>query len=708
MTSPDAVRAMLGARSVAVVGASARPGSFGERLVTEVLRSPSAPDGAPGQPAVRRRGRPALRPVARDLADPVDLVLLAVNDDAVEEQLSLAAERGRPRRRWCSARSWSPPAPGPSLRQRLDRRGRGARAWRCAAVAAWASCSVAGGLRALGYLERDDLPAGPVALVSHSGSAFSALLRTRRRIGWTSAVSSGQELVTTTADYLEHALDQPGTRVVALVLETLRATDRLRAALDRAAAQDVPVVLLAVGGTPAASALVTAHSGALAGAGRGLGGADRRARPAPGRRPRRDGRPARAAHRRAAGASGTGRAPASPPCTTPAPSGCSSPTSRTARGVPFAPLVGGHHEPAGGAARPRPRGGQPAGRLGHRRRHPGAVRGLRCPPWPTTRRWRRSRWPSTWSRSTTATTPTRGPCSTRWPRTDKPVVVLTNVASAVDQAWADPAARRRRPGARGHPQRAARAGPPAGPGRPRRCRRCRPRSTPSAGTGGWPGSAPARWTRWSRSRCCATTASPPSRCGPRARADEAVAAADQVGYPVVLKTDERVAHKSDVGGVRARPAGRGRRWHAAYDDLRDRLGPRVVLCSTARAGRRAVARPDPRPAGRRPGRGRARVACWSRCWRDRAVGLPPLDDRPGRPAGGPAPAPAGAGRRARPAGGRPRRRGAGGGGAGGDRDSSSATRVRGARRQPARRRSRRRRRGRRPRRRRLTRLQKIA
>ena len=34
---------MLGARSIAVVGASARPGSFGERVVTEVCRSPGEP-----------------------------------------------------------------------------------------------------------------------------------------------------------------------------------------------------------------------------------------------------------------------------------------------------------------------------------------------------------------------------------------------------------------------------------------------------------------------------------------------------------------------------------------------------------------------------------------------------------------------------------------------------------------------------------------
>ena len=61
--------------------------------------------------------------------------------------------------------------------------------------------NVARGLRAIGYVEPDPLPAGPVALVTHSGSVFSALLRTRRGFGFSLAVSSGQELVTTAADY---------------------------------------------------------------------------------------------------------------------------------------------------------------------------------------------------------------------------------------------------------------------------------------------------------------------------------------------------------------------------------------------------------------------------------------------------------------------------------------------------------------------------
>src|SRR5262245_42959930 len=40
------------------------------------------------------------------------------------------------------------------------------------------------GVRALGYLEPDPMPAGGVCLVTHSGSAFSTLLRAGRGFGF--------------------------------------------------------------------------------------------------------------------------------------------------------------------------------------------------------------------------------------------------------------------------------------------------------------------------------------------------------------------------------------------------------------------------------------------------------------------------------------------------------------------------------------------
>jgi len=77
---------------------------------------------------------------------------------------------------------------------------------------------------------------------------------------------------------------------------------------------------------------------------------------------------------------------------------------------------------------------------------------------------------------------------------------------------------------------------------------------------------------------------PVARTEPAATRDTALAAADTIGYPVVLKTAEPgIAHKSDVGGVRlglADPAGLA----AAYDDFAARLGPNVLVSQTAPPG----------------------------------------------------------------------------------------------------------------------------
>ena len=86
--------------------------------------------------------------------------------------------------------------------------------------------NVSHGLRAMGYVEPDPLPAGPVALVTHSGSVFSTMLRSRRAFGFTLAVSSGQELVTAAPSYLSYALDVPDTKVIGLILEAMRQPDR--------------------------------------------------------------------------------------------------------------------------------------------------------------------------------------------------------------------------------------------------------------------------------------------------------------------------------------------------------------------------------------------------------------------------------------------------------------------------------------------------
>ena len=254
-----ALRAMLEARSVALVGASPRPGTLGARMVAEVARSPAAPAMYLVNPKYREIGGVPCHPSLAALPRPVDLVLLGVPDAALAAQVELAARRGDRSVLIFGA------AFGDGLREQIATTARGAGMALCGA-GCMGFVNVGYGLRAIGYQEPDQLPAGPVALVTQSGSVFSAMLRTRRALGYTVAVSSGQELVTTAAQYARYALDLPQTRVLALVLEAMRDTGALQQVLEAAAVKQIPVMLLTAGGSAAGRALVTAHSGALAGA----------------------------------------------------------------------------------------------------------------------------------------------------------------------------------------------------------------------------------------------------------------------------------------------------------------------------------------------------------------------------------------------------------------------------------------------------------
>ena len=74
-------------------------------------------------------------------------------------------------------------------------------------------CNETHRLRATGFATPDDLRHGPVTFISHSGSAFAALAFNDRGIGFNLLVSSGQEVVTTMADYMDYSLSLASTRV---------------------------------------------------------------------------------------------------------------------------------------------------------------------------------------------------------------------------------------------------------------------------------------------------------------------------------------------------------------------------------------------------------------------------------------------------------------------------------------------------------------
>ena len=255
---------MLEARSVAVVGASVREGSVGNQSVVELIEGGFGGRIVPVNPKYDEiLGLPCVASVA-EIAEPVDLVILAVSNALLEEQLRLAAEAGAGSA-VIFASGYEEPRDGvPPLTDRL------------AAIARDAGMAICGGncmgfanlerhVRALGFYEPKDAPVGGVTFLSHSGSAFSAMIHNDRALGLNLAVSAGQEFVTTVADYLRYALGLESTKAVGLFIETVRDPDGFRSALGLANELDIPVVALKVGREERTRELVAAHSGALAG-----------------------------------------------------------------------------------------------------------------------------------------------------------------------------------------------------------------------------------------------------------------------------------------------------------------------------------------------------------------------------------------------------------------------------------------------------------
>ena len=263
MAVNEALRAMLEARSVAMVGASPRFDTPGNYMVKQLVIGGFSGEVAAVNPRYDEVEGIACFPRLEELPFAPELVLLAVGNRRLEGQMEAAARCGA-RGVVVFASGLEDPPDDPPLTERLRS---------IAADAGMALCGancmgfadVERGLRALAFEERADLEPGNVAWISHSGSAFSALLHAERGIRFNLAVSTGQELRTTMADYMLYALERESTRVISLFLETVRDPESFRLALETAAERDVPVVALKVGRTPTSRRLVTAHSGALAG-----------------------------------------------------------------------------------------------------------------------------------------------------------------------------------------------------------------------------------------------------------------------------------------------------------------------------------------------------------------------------------------------------------------------------------------------------------
>ncbi|MGB6426232.1 MAG: CoA-binding protein, partial [Solirubrobacterales bacterium] len=253
---------LLAPRSIAVVGATDRPGSYGE-LVCGNLRRAEFPGPVWGINPRRDRvhGFPCL-PSLADLPEPVDAVVIAIPAAMVPEVVDAAGALGCGGAIVISA-GFGEVAAGRRLEAELID---------AAARHNLPLCGPNGnGIAALharapmwGDAIGGQIP-GHVALITQSGNVGVNALGAARGIDFHTVISTGNQAVLDASDWLEALAVADGVRSVGLFLEAAGDGEKLASALALCVERGVGVAIQKVGSSPAGARAAAAHTGSLAG-----------------------------------------------------------------------------------------------------------------------------------------------------------------------------------------------------------------------------------------------------------------------------------------------------------------------------------------------------------------------------------------------------------------------------------------------------------
>jgi acyl-CoA synthetase (NDP forming) len=254
----EAIQALFDPRSVAIVGASNDERKYGNWIAVQAL-SMTRPVHL-----VNRRGAPVLgRPVYRaltDIPDPVDLAVVAVPASGFEEAVTDALAMGTRAIVGISSGFAELGTEGGARQAALVEKVRAA-----GAVLLGPNClgvfDATSGLR----LTSNPLPAGDIGFVSQSGNLaleLSSLLEPLG-LGFSRFASLGNQADLTLAELVRAYAAHEGTRLIALYAEDFGDGRDFARAVAEATAAGKPVVLLTVGAGQAAARSAASHTGSL-------------------------------------------------------------------------------------------------------------------------------------------------------------------------------------------------------------------------------------------------------------------------------------------------------------------------------------------------------------------------------------------------------------------------------------------------------------
>lgn len=264
----DGVARMLRPASVAVVGASGRPGSFGARTLATLRSSGFAGRIHPVNPKVDAVDGLVCRPRLADVPEPCDLVLVLVPAVAVPAVIANCAATGAGAAVVFSSGFGELGAEGAALQEEIvaTARAGGVRLLgpNCQGLLYTPHQLVASFSAAVKANRPDDRGVAYVGQSGALGGSFLGLARDRG-LALTAWITTGNQPDLTVTEVAAGLVEDPAVRVLALYLEELPDGAAWHAVTRRAAVTGTAVVVLRSGRSVAGRRAAAAHTGALVG-----------------------------------------------------------------------------------------------------------------------------------------------------------------------------------------------------------------------------------------------------------------------------------------------------------------------------------------------------------------------------------------------------------------------------------------------------------
>lgn len=241
------VRSVLFPGSVAVVGAGRRESSIGHRFLRNILDGPfQGPVYAVNTEALEVRGLPAHVRVG-DIPGPVDLAVVAVPADAVLGVVEDCAEKGVRTVLVASAGFAESGPAGTALQEELRRRAR-QNGMRVVGPNSFGIINTSPQVRLNASLALEMPRPGTLGLFAQSGALGIAVLASaaRRGLGVSVFASAGNRVDVSGNDLMQYWLDDPETDVVGLYLESM-GNPRKFSRIARQLALVKPVIVVSSG-----------------------------------------------------------------------------------------------------------------------------------------------------------------------------------------------------------------------------------------------------------------------------------------------------------------------------------------------------------------------------------------------------------------------------------------------------------------------------